>query len=87
VRLVPPLKVAGRLSAAPLNMPGAIMDIFESFFVSSQKRCDYYRQKIADHTPPKSDNDARMICIYQRLLTRDGSFLSFLFEYDMVYPK
>jgi hypothetical protein len=73
--------------AALLNMSGVIMDIHETFFISSQKRCDYYRKKIAEHTPPKSANDARMICIYQRLMTRDGSFLSTLFEYDMVYPK
>lgn len=51
------------------------MNDLESFSLSRKKHCDFYRQKIAEHTPPKTENDERMIRIYQRILKRDRSFL------------
>ena len=51
------------------------MNNLESFNFSTKKHCDYCRQMIAGHTPPKSENDERMIRHYQRLLNRDRLFL------------
>lgn len=51
------------------------MNNLESFTLSTKKHCDYCRQMISGHTPPKSDNDERMIRHYQRLLNRDRLFL------------
>jgi hypothetical protein len=39
------------------------------------KLCDYYRQKISEHSPPETENDKRMIRIYEWFLTRDHSLL------------
>ncbi|MES9989788.1 MAG: hypothetical protein AB2552_09545 [Candidatus Thiodiazotropha endolucinida] len=47
----------------------------ESFSLSRQKNCEYYLQKIAEHTPPVTESDERMIRIYQRILIRDRSLL------------
>ncbi|MEW8415914.1 MAG: hypothetical protein AB2690_01485, partial [Candidatus Thiodiazotropha endolucinida] len=51
------------------------MNGLESFSLSRQKNCEYYLQKIAEHTPPVTESDARMIRIYQRILIRDRSLL------------
>jgi len=51
------------------------MKSLDSMLHAKTGRCDYYRQKIAEHTPPKSENDRRMIRVYQRFLNRDRSFL------------
>ncbi|MBT3013396.1 MAG: hypothetical protein KUF77_18315 [Candidatus Thiodiazotropha sp. (ex Lucina aurantia)] len=51
------------------------MNGLESFSLSRQKNCEYYLQKIAEHTPPVTESDERMIRIYQRILIRDRSLL------------
>ncbi|MEW8027415.1 MAG: hypothetical protein AB2792_18170 [Candidatus Thiodiazotropha sp.] len=51
------------------------MNGLESFSLSRKKDCEYYIQKIAEHTPPESESDERMIRIYQRILIRDRSLL------------
>lgn len=51
------------------------MNSLDSFSLSREKHCSYYRQKIAEHTPPKSENDERMIRVYQRILKNDRSLL------------
>jgi hypothetical protein len=51
------------------------MKNLETVALSTMKHCDYYKQKIAEHTPPRSTSDERMIRLYQRLLIRDRSLL------------
>ncbi|MEW7999032.1 MAG: hypothetical protein AB2540_10625 [Candidatus Thiodiazotropha endolucinida] len=51
------------------------MNTLESFSLSRKKNCEYYIQKIAEHTPPVTASDERMIRIYQRILIRDRSLL------------
>ena len=51
------------------------MNSLESFSLSRKQHCDFYTQKIAEHTPPKTENDERMIRLYQRILKRDRAFL------------
>ncbi|MEW7988483.1 MAG: hypothetical protein AB2803_14920 [Candidatus Thiodiazotropha sp.] len=51
------------------------MNDLESFSHSRKKNCEYYIQKIAEHTPPATASDERMIRIYQRILIRDRSLL------------
>jgi hypothetical protein len=51
------------------------MNDLETFSLSRKRHCSYYGQKIAQHTPPKSEHDERMIRLYQRCLKRDRAFL------------
>ncbi|MES9940856.1 MAG: hypothetical protein ABW104_02705 [Candidatus Thiodiazotropha sp. 6PLUC2] len=51
------------------------MNNLETYSHATKKQCDYFRQKIERHTPPKSNTDERMIGIYKRLLIRDRSYL------------
>lgn len=51
------------------------MNTLESVTRSTQRHCTYYQERIAEHTPPRSVSDERMIRLYQRLLIRDRSFL------------
>ena len=51
------------------------MKHLESLSLSTSKHCDYYRQKIAELSPAKSNRDQRMIYLYRRLLIRDSSLL------------
>ena len=51
------------------------MSNLESYSLSTERQCDYLKQKIARHTPPKNDTDERMIRIYKRLLIRDRHYL------------
>jgi len=51
------------------------MNSLESFSLSRKRHCDFYTRKIAEHTPPKTENDERMIRLYQRILKRDRAFL------------
>ena len=52
-----------------------IMNNLESISASTKSNCKYYKQKIAEHTPPRNFNDARLIHYFRRLLIRDRSFL------------
>ncbi len=51
------------------------MTSLESMLHVKTGRCDYYRRKIAEHSPPASENDHRMIRIYKRFLSRDRTFV------------
>ena len=58
------------------------MDGFDSYHDISQRRCENYRQIIADHTPPKTEEDKRIIRTYQRCLMRDDILLAALVDMD-----
>jgi hypothetical protein len=51
------------------------MNGLESFSHSREQHGDCDRQEIAEHTPPKTENDERMVRIYRRILKIDPSFL------------
>ncbi|MES9854412.1 MAG: hypothetical protein ABW170_21575 [Candidatus Thiodiazotropha sp. L084R] len=51
------------------------MNNLESYTLSTKKQCDYLSQKIANHTPPKTQGDERLIQTYRRLLIRDRTYL------------
>ncbi len=55
---------------------------YVSYFAISEKRCENYRQKIAEHTPPKTENDKQIIRNYLRCLMRDDILLAALIEMD-----
>lgn len=50
-----------------------IMNGLESYSPLSQSKCEYYRQKIAEHTPPVTESDELIVRTYQRFLIRDRS--------------
>ncbi|MEW8505099.1 MAG: hypothetical protein AB2598_00215 [Candidatus Thiodiazotropha sp.] len=45
----------------------------ESYSPLAKNKCDYYRQKIAEHTPPVTETDELIVRTYQRFLIRDRS--------------
>ncbi|MES9991378.1 MAG: hypothetical protein ABW098_05455 [Candidatus Thiodiazotropha sp.] len=49
------------------------MNGLESYSPLEQNKCDYYRQKIAEHTPPVTESDKLIVRTYQRFLIRDRS--------------
>ncbi|MBT2971449.1 MAG: hypothetical protein KME56_15895 [Candidatus Thiodiazotropha sp. (ex Ctena orbiculata)] len=49
------------------------MNGLESYSPLAQSKCDYYRQKIAEHTPPVTESDELIVRTYQRFLIRDRS--------------
>ncbi|MEJ2455568.1 MAG: hypothetical protein P8103_15625 [Candidatus Thiodiazotropha sp.] len=51
------------------------MNILESSSLSSKRNCNFYQRKIAQYSPPRNENDERMVRIYKRCLTREQSFL------------
>jgi hypothetical protein len=51
------------------------MNNLESISSSTRQHCNYYRYRIAEHTPPQNAHDERMINLYRRLLIRDSSLL------------
>jgi hypothetical protein len=55
---------------------------YVSYFAISEKRCENYRQKIAEHTPPKTEHDKRIIRNYFRALVRDDILLAALLDLD-----
>ncbi|WP_316369403.1 hypothetical protein [Candidatus Thiodiazotropha sp. CDECU1] len=60
------------------------MNGLASSSLSAKKNCEYYSQKIAEHSPPKTENDERLIRSYQRILIRDRSLLYNLELLEMV---
>lgn len=51
------------------------MNGLDSISLSAKNNCEYYRRKIAEHTPPETESDERLIRTYQRSLIRDSSLL------------
>ena len=51
------------------------MQHLESLSVSTRRHCEYYKEKIAEFSPPKSTRDERMVNLYRRLLIRDNALL------------
>ncbi|MES9945141.1 MAG: hypothetical protein ABW080_09325 [Candidatus Thiodiazotropha sp.] len=49
------------------------MNGLESYSPLEKNKCDYYRQKIAEHTPPVTESDELIVRTYQRFLIRDRS--------------
>ena len=58
------------------------MNSYVSYHAISEKRCENYRQKIAEHTPPKTESDKRIIRNYFRCLVREDILLAALLDLD-----
>lgn len=56
------------------------MNGLDLFFLSSDQRRVYYTEKLAQLTPPKTENDRRLISVCKRFLTDDDTFL-YLLDY------
>lgn len=65
------------------------MDYLELFSISREDRSAYYRARLAEHTPPATAFDKKMIGVYRRLLDLNESDTGRLTEkrkYDFYRP-